>query len=120
MITGKRGVNRLLEEARQGFARWRKTRPPSSPIPEVLRAGAVKAASPHGVRKTARTLQLDYNALQKRLEVRVGPARRGLRLWSWCRRLPGWPPAPWRDGECSGRQAEDPSGEPRGVWICGP
>ncbi len=68
MIARKTRVTRpTMEQARQRFERWRKARPPFSPIPQALWALAVKVASEHGVSQTAQALRLSYNALKKHL-----------------------------------------------------
>ena len=69
MIARKTRVIRpTINRARRRFERWRKTRPPFSPIPEALWALAAKVASQHGVSKTAQALRLSYNALKKHLD----------------------------------------------------
>ncbi|MGH9444990.1 MAG: hypothetical protein ACRD3O_04580 [Terriglobia bacterium] len=64
-----RAVRTTTEQARQRFARWRNARPRGSPIPEALWAMAVEVARGHGVNKTAQSLQLNYNALKKRVNA---------------------------------------------------
>ncbi len=80
MIARKTRVIRpTIDRARRRFERWRKTRSPFSPIPEALWALAVKAASQHGLSKTAQALRLSYNALKKRLDS-VGASAHGPQL----------------------------------------
>lgn len=71
MISPKsRAVHPAMEKARQQFERWRKTRrrgSPSSPIPEGLWALAVRLAEAHGIKPTALSLRLNYNALKQRV-----------------------------------------------------
>ena len=63
-----------MARARQRFESWRKTRPPTSRIPDTLWALAVEVAREHGVNLTARALRLNHTALKKRL-----PGARGRR-----------------------------------------
>ena len=72
MARKTRVIRPTMERARRRFERWRKTRPPFSPIPQALWALAVKVASQHGVSKTAQALRLSYNALKKRLDSAGG------------------------------------------------
>jgi hypothetical protein len=65
----RRAVRTTMAEARQRFERWRKARPRGSPIPEELWALAVEVARAHGVNNAAQTLQLNYNALKKRVKA---------------------------------------------------
>ena len=51
------------------FEQWRRTRAGRGRIPETLWAMAVAAAKEHGSYKTARTLRLNYTALNKRVAV---------------------------------------------------
>jgi len=74
MARKTRVIRPTLDRARQRFERWRKTRPPFSPIPEALWALAVKVASQHGVSKTAQALRLSYSTLKKHLDLAGGSA----------------------------------------------
>jgi hypothetical protein len=62
-----------LEQARQRFESWRKARPRASRIPKALWAMAVKTARTEGVNKAATSLQLNYNALKKRVNLAAEP-----------------------------------------------
>ncbi len=57
-----------LENLRQRFERWRRTRKVQSRIPEPLWAAAVTAAGKYGIHRTAKALRVDYYALKKRVE----------------------------------------------------
>ena len=57
-----------LENLRQRFERWRRTRKVRSHIPEPLWAAAVKSAAKYGIHRTAKALRVDYYALKKRAE----------------------------------------------------
>jgi hypothetical protein len=58
-----------LEEARQRFENWRRSRQGRSRIPKDLWSSAVTAAGQCGLHRTVRTLGLDYYALRKRVEA---------------------------------------------------
>jgi hypothetical protein len=62
-----------LARARDQLAAWRRTKQPSSRIPESLWETAVKLAAKHGVHRTARSLKLDYYSLKKRTLLAEGP-----------------------------------------------
>jgi len=61
--------NSPFAAVRQRFEDWRKTRRPSSPIPEALWGEAVALAQEHGVNRTAQAFRLSYAALKQRLEA---------------------------------------------------
>jgi len=63
-----------MEQARRRFECWRKTRPPTSRIPDALWTLAVEIAREHGVNPTARTLRLNHTALKKRFQAAGGRA----------------------------------------------
>jgi hypothetical protein len=65
-----------IAHTRRRFESWRKTRPPTSRIPDALWAMAVKAASEHGINQTARALRLNHTALKKRLPSAGGRRQR--------------------------------------------
>ena len=60
-----------LENLRQRFERWRRTRKVRSRIPEPLWAAAVKSAAKYGIHRTAKALRVDYYALKKRVEQKT-------------------------------------------------
>ena len=62
-------VDSPFEAVRQRFEDWRKTRKPSSPIPEALWGEAVALAHEYGVNQTAQALRLSYASLKQRLEA---------------------------------------------------
>jgi hypothetical protein len=57
-----------LENLRQRFERWRRTRKVRSRIPEPLWTAAVKSAAKYGIHRTAKVLRVNYYALKKRAE----------------------------------------------------
>jgi hypothetical protein len=57
-----------LDRLRQRFEHWRQTHPPRSRIADSLWTAAVKAAGLYGLHRTARSLRINYYALQKRVE----------------------------------------------------
>ena len=63
-----------LENLRQQFERWRRTRKVRSRIPEPLWAAAVKSAAKYGIHRTAKALRLDYYSLKKRAEQKAAAA----------------------------------------------
>ena len=63
-----------LENLRQRFERWRRTRKVRSPIPEPLWASAMKLADRYGIHRTAKALRVDYYALKKRVEQKAAIA----------------------------------------------
>ena len=68
-----------LQQLRERFEDWRRTRTGKSPIPEPLWAAAAEVARSHGVCRTAQALRLEYKKL-KRLtdgEAVGGRVRRG-------------------------------------------
>lgn len=68
----RREVPPELSRARDRFQAWRRTRTPKSRIPDRLWALAVKLTAAHGLNRTARTLNLDYYSLKKRVDVTSG------------------------------------------------
>ena len=54
-----------LEGVRGRFERWRQTRKVGTRIPEALWAAAVKMAGTYGVHRTAKTLRVNYYALNR-------------------------------------------------------
>ncbi len=69
-----RGLPARLENLRQRFDRWRRTRKVRSRIPEPLWAAAVKFAAKYGIHRTAKALRVDYYALKKRVEQKAAIA----------------------------------------------
>ncbi len=63
-----------LENLRQRFERWRRTRKVRPRIPETLWAAAVKSAAKYGIHRTAKALRVDYYALKKRIEQKAAIA----------------------------------------------
>jgi len=63
-----------LENLRQRFERWRRTRKVRSQIPEPLWAAAVKMAERYGIHRTAKALRVDYYALKRRVEQKAAIA----------------------------------------------
>ncbi len=63
-----------LENLRQRFERWRRTRKVRSRIPEPLWAAAVKSAAKYGIHRTAKALRVDYYTLKKRAEQKAAIA----------------------------------------------
>jgi hypothetical protein len=57
------------------FARWRKSHPGRSPIPDRLWAAAAELAKEHGIGRTAQVLRLEYGKL-RRLAESTGPVKR--------------------------------------------
>lgn len=64
----QREVPADLARAQDQLAAWRRTKKPRSRIPERLWEMAVELSGKHGMHRTARTLQLDYYSLKKRVE----------------------------------------------------
>jgi hypothetical protein len=69
-----------LQELRERFEDWRRTRLGKSPIPEPLWTAAAQLARSHGVCQTAQVLRLEYKKLKQlteggRVRTRV-PRRR--------------------------------------------
>ena len=62
-------VDSAFQAVRQHFEDWRKTRRPSSPIPDALWDEAVALAKTYGVSRTAQALHLSYASLKQRLEA---------------------------------------------------
>jgi hypothetical protein len=60
-------VNLAVEEVRQRFERWRKSRKQRRPIPENLWEEAVRLCVDHSLYQVSRSLRLDYNGLKKRV-----------------------------------------------------
>jgi hypothetical protein len=65
----QREVAADLARGRDRFTAWRRTKKRKSRIPESLWELAVKLADTHGLHRTARTLNLDYYSLKKRVEL---------------------------------------------------
>jgi hypothetical protein len=63
---------RTLAAMRREFERWRSDPARPRRIPEALWRAAAEIARAHGVSKTARTLGLDYYALEQRLRASPG------------------------------------------------
>ena len=63
----KRGIPTELENVRQRFVAWRRTRTVRTRIPDPLWAAAVKVAERHGVHRTAKALRIDYYGLKRRV-----------------------------------------------------
>ncbi len=57
-----------LVRGRERFDKFRKTHKGYRRLPDSLWSAAVKLARTYGVNQTAKTLQLDYSGLKKRLE----------------------------------------------------
>lgn len=68
-----------IEEARQRFEQWRRTRPAVGPIPAELWSEAASCAAQYGAYRTARALGLDSGKL-KRLMSPGKKHRRGSRV----------------------------------------
>ncbi len=68
----QREVAADLARGRDRFTAWRRTRKRKSRIPVSLWELAVKLAATHGLHRTARTLNLDYYSLKKRVELEEG------------------------------------------------
>lgn len=58
-----------LRGMQRRFQQWRRSRQGRSRIPPHLWTAAVRAAARYGLCRTARTLGLDYTALQRRVAV---------------------------------------------------
>lgn len=54
-----------LQQLRERFEDWRRTRTGKSPIPEPLWAAAAELARSHGVCRTAQALRLEYKKLKR-------------------------------------------------------
>jgi len=64
----------LLEDVRQRFERWRRTRKVRSRIPETLWASAVEMAGTYGLHRTSKALRVNYYTLKKRVEREAAAA----------------------------------------------
>jgi hypothetical protein len=62
-------VDSPFQTVRQRFEDWRKTRKPSSAIPQALWDDAVALAREYGVSRTAQALRLSYPSLKQRLDA---------------------------------------------------
>lgn len=62
-----RSLRSDVDLARRAFARWRRTRPRGTKIPEALWRMAIGLAAEHGVSRASQALHLDYYALKRRL-----------------------------------------------------
>lgn len=65
----RRGLPTALSTAQIRIEEWRTNRD-SRRIPEELWSTAVELASEHGVHRTSRALQLNYDTLRRRVESR--------------------------------------------------
>ena len=61
------GAKPTIEEVRQRFEQWRKSRKHRTPIPESLWEGAVGLCTDHSIYRISKSLRLDYNVLKKRV-----------------------------------------------------
>lgn len=68
----RREVSRELSRVRDQFASWRLTRRPKARIPDRLWEKAAELVPTHGLHHVARTLQVDYYSLKKRIPVADG------------------------------------------------
>ena len=68
---GKRSHGAGVERVKARFASWRKKRVRGERIPTGLWDAAAKVAADVGVCQTAKALQLDYYALQRRVKKRA-------------------------------------------------
>ena len=59
-----------LNEVKEQFKTWRKTRKSPRPIPKKLWAAAVSLAANHSISQISRELVLDYSALKKRAAIK--------------------------------------------------
>jgi hypothetical protein len=66
-----------LDGVHREFEKWRRSRKPRSPIPELLWALAVERAREAGVHATARRLRLNYYSLKQRVESAGRPGAPG-------------------------------------------
>ena len=57
-----------LQELRERFENWRRTRPGKLPIPEPLWTAAAQLARSHGICQTAQVLRLEYKKLKQLTE----------------------------------------------------
>jgi hypothetical protein len=62
------GLPARLEDVRQRFERWRRTRKVRSRIPEALWASAVEMAGTYGLHRTSKALRVNYYTLKKRVK----------------------------------------------------
>jgi hypothetical protein len=59
-----------IQTVRRHLDVWRRTRAhPRSPIPETIWTAAVALVRQHGLYRTARTLRVDYGALEQHVEA---------------------------------------------------
>ena len=68
------GLPARLEDVRQRFERWRRTRKVRSRIPETLWGSAVEMAGTYGLHRTAKALSVNYYTLKKRVERETAAA----------------------------------------------
>jgi hypothetical protein len=66
------GVPRALSTARRQLTQWRRRQHGRKRLPKELWEMAVALAREHGVHRTARTLGLKYESLQKHLATTTG------------------------------------------------
>jgi len=57
-----------LEDVKQAFSEWRRTRKSRTPIPAYLWEGAVKLSEEYSVQHISKVLHLNHTALKKRFE----------------------------------------------------
>ena len=66
-----------LEAVRRRFELWRRTREGRSRIPDVLWNSAVKLSATYGIHRTAKTLRLNPDSLEKHVASADGNGSRG-------------------------------------------
>ena len=59
-----------LNEVKEQFKTWRKTRKSARPIPKKLWAAAVSLTAKHSLSQISKELALDYSALKKRATIK--------------------------------------------------
>lgn len=69
------GHGESLEQVKDRFALWRKSRKRGERISNALWAAAVGLVEQHGLQRTAQELRVDCDLLKKHLARRAGPTR---------------------------------------------
>ena len=68
-LTGRSSKKPSLEEIREQFETWRKTRKKRTPIPDVLWEAAVSLSPRYSLCQISKALRLNYNDLKFRIET---------------------------------------------------
>ena len=62
--------NRSLDEVKEQFKTWRRSRKRLQPIPEKLWAAAVDLTAQHSISQISKELVVDYSALKRRIPIK--------------------------------------------------